>query len=209
MLKTHAHSKWAGGLLGVALLCLAACGGAGSPPAQEPAAKTLALNEWAVDYEKSALTFTASQAGAEFVGRFASFTAAIDFNPAQPEAGSIAVDIDMTSATTGDRQRDAALPTPDWFDARQFPKAEFRSSSIALLEDGRYRADGALTIRGVSRPVSLVFSLAISGDDARAEGGVAILRGDFGVGQGEFSTDEWVGYGVAIAFVIEASRAPS
>src|SRR5207344_1912594 len=56
---------------------------------------------------------------------------------------------------TGAAQRDAHLRSPDFFDAEKFPELRFRSKSIEKVDDVRYRVVGDLTIRDVTREVSL------------------------------------------------------
>lgn len=161
---------------------------------------------WRVDYGKSTLSFTATQVGSAFTGRFEKYDAEIVFDPSDLEAASINVSVDMNSAKTGDRQRDVALPEKDWFDARAHPTATFVSQNIKSSGGGDYVAHGTLTIRETSKAVDLPFHLEINGDTAHATGGLTLVRTDFGVGQGEFSTDEWVGLEVDVKIDITATR---
>lgn len=165
-----------------------------------------AAPRWTPVPSESALTFTATQFGKPFEGRFADYSASIFFDPNDLAASLVVVEIDMRSAKTGDAQRDLSLVEKDWFAASDHPMARFEASEIVAVGDG-YEARGTLKIRNVARPLALPFSLAIEGDTARASGAVSILRTDFGVGQGEFSTDEFVGFDVTISFKIVARKA--
>jgi cytochrome b561 len=162
--------------------------------------------DWAVDPGKSALGFTASVSGANFEGKFKSWQAEISFDPANPAAGHAKVTIDMASAVTGDRQRDSALPDADWFAVKKNPQAVFEATSFTAKGGNQYEANGTLTIRGVAKPVTMPFTLDISGADAHAKGKLDIVRTDFGVGQGDWSTAETVGLGVSITFDLVAKR---
>ncbi|MFZ5617185.1 MAG: YceI family protein [Pseudomonadota bacterium] len=184
-----------------AVIAFAGCG----PKAEEAAASSPA-DGWVVDKAESRLEFTATQTDREFSGRFETFEASIAFDPADLSSSTIEVVVDMTSAKTGDRQRDAALPTSDWFAAKAFPKALYRASEIVSTGEGAYEAHGALTIRDATRDLVLPFTLAIDGARAIADGEASLVRTDFGVGQGEFQTDEWVGFDVTVTFHIEATR---
>ncbi len=161
---------------------------------------------WTVDMAKSKLGFSASQTGKAFDGRFEKFDAKILFNPADLSTTSIDVTIDMTSAKTGDKQRDQALPASDWFKTKEFPTAKFVSTNVEESGEGRYIAHGSLTIRDRTNPIDLPFSLHLSSDEAHAQGEVTLMRVDFGVGQGEFATDEWVGLEVKVSVDIAATR---
>lgn len=161
---------------------------------------------WVVDKAKSRLEFSGTQTGKEFSGAFSDFDASIVFDPADLSAASIDVVVDTSSAKTGDRQRDAALPTPDWFSAKTFPEATFSASEIIATGDSAFEARGRLKIRDATRDFALPFTLAITGDKAVADGAATLLRTDFGVGQGEFATGQWVGLDVKVSFHIEANR---
>lgn len=186
--------------LAAALSFFAACGSQADEPAMA------AGDGWIVDKSASRLEFTATQTGKAFTGEFEKFDASIDFDPDNLEETSISVVVETGSARTGDRQRDDALPTGDWFAVKAFPEATFVSDDVVSAGDGRYEAHGALTIRETSRPLVLPFTLSIDGDRAVADGDTTLVRTDFGVGQGEFASDEWVGFDVSVAFHIEATR---
>ena len=109
-------------------------------------------------------------------------------------------------AATGDADRDQALPTDDWFAAGKHPRATFVTRAFKDLGGGRYQAMGDLTIRGVSRPVVLPFTLVIAGDTARMNGQLALNRAAFGVGQGKWATGDMVDTQVAVTIALTAHR---
>lgn len=162
---------------------------------------------WQLDGSKSRLGFTATQSGMAFQGQFRKFTANIAFDPANLEGSSIAVDIDVASVTTGDAQRDGALPDKDWFNIAGFPHASFETTSIHKASDG-FEAAGTLVIRGTRQPLALPFALTIDGDTAHAKGQVTINRSLYGVGQGAWSKGDIVGTDVTIDLDIIARRLP-
>jgi polyisoprenoid-binding protein YceI len=168
---------------------------------------------WMIE-EGSAIRFTAKQQNAPVEGGFEDFSADITFDPGALDASSIAVTIAVESVTTGHKDRDATLRSAAFFDAETWPEARFSSSSIAALGDGRYEAAGELTIRDVTKPVTLPFTLEITPDPENAGrlhatggGEVAISRLDYGVGQGEWASTATVADEVVIAIEIEASKA--
>lgn len=189
-------------LAAASALLAVACGENASPAMAAEAASAA----WSVDYGKSRLAFDAFQTGNKFEGHFERFDARIVFDPADLSGASIDVDIDISSVKTGDRQRDVALPGKEWFDAKAYPAAKFVSTEVEVTASGEYVAHGTLTIREVTKEIDLPFSLAIDGSEAHAVGEVEFLRTDFGVGQGEFATDEWVGFGVTVKVDITATR---
>ncbi|HIJ38251.1 MAG TPA: YceI family protein [Rhodospirillaceae bacterium] len=161
---------------------------------------------WQIDPQKSLLGFSGSQSGAAFQGHFTKWQAMIAFNPADPANGHALVTIDMNSATTGDGSRDQALPDTDWFDVKHFGAAQFEAKSFHALGGNAYEAEGILTIRGISRPVVLPFSLDIEGDVAHVKGKLILTRTDYGVGQGAWSSGQLVGLEVAVLLDLSAKR---
>jgi polyisoprenoid-binding protein YceI len=162
--------------------------------------------EWKLVAEKSALTFTGTQMGEKFTGRFTRFDARIGLDPDHPEAAKIAATVDLASAATGDRQRDGALPEKDWFDVAKTPTATFVAKEVKRADKG-FIATGDLTLRGVTRTIALPFTLEIDGKVAHAKGHADLLRNAFGVGQGDYSSDAWVAFQVGVDVDLVAERA--
>jgi polyisoprenoid-binding protein YceI len=165
------------------------------------------IPNWTVDPARSRLGFSGTQTGEPFRGSFARFKAAIAFDPTHPEAAHIKVTVDLSSATTGDTQRDTALPGDDWFDIAHFPQATFSSDTIRKKSDGSYEAVGTLTLRGISHPLTLPFTLEISGASAHAKGHAMLVRTAFGIGQGQWATADYVALEVGVDIDLVATRA--
>lgn len=163
---------------------------------------------WTVDLAKSKIGFSGTQIEQPFSGVFKTWTAAIEFDPATPEAAHVLVTIDTGSATTGDTQRDEALPGSDWFNAANAPKATFEATGFTPKGGAAYETTGKLTIRGVTKDVVLPFSLSIKGGTAHAAGSAKLVRTAFGVGQGAWSTEEYVAFAVDVDLDLTANKAP-
>jgi len=167
-----------------------------------------AATEWQADLDRSRLSFTAVQAGGEFDGTFERFRPSIAFDPDELSGSRFDVVIETASVATGDRDRDALLVGEDFFASHRWPTARFEATRFAPAGPGRFQANGQLTIRDVTRDVTLGFSFdaAPDGRTARLAGGTAIRRLDFGVGQGEWQDTEWVGDEVRIRFELLLRR---
>jgi polyisoprenoid-binding protein YceI len=139
---------------------------------------------WSVDPNQSQLGFEVKQGGGVLKGHFASWEANIEFDPDEPETAKISAEIKPLSASTGNPQFDGTMPGTDWFDADAFPVAEFKADKVSLVEGNNYRADGSLTIKGISHPLELDFTLNIDGDTARATGTATTNRLDYKLGSG-------------------------
>lgn len=168
-----------------------------------PKVAQAAATHWTIDPAKSRLTFTGTQQGAPFDGRFKSFSGTIDFDPAHPEAGHADIVVDIKSVTTDSPDRDAYLPQDNWFAAARFPQAHYMVQSFARSANG-YVAHGQLKIRDMTLPLDLPFTLKIDGKTAHATGEARIKRLDYGVGQGEWKDTSTVGDAVTIKLDVAA-----
>lgn len=167
-----------------------------------------AATAWTVDPAHSTLGFVGTQAGTAFKGHFSKWDAQIDFDPANPAGGHALVTIDMGSATTGDAQKDEALPQSDWFSVKTFPRAVFEARSFRAKGGNAYEAVGTLTIRGVAKDVVLPFTLDVTGGKAHAQGKLDLVRTDYGVGQGSWSTGQMVALAVSVTVDLAATQKP-
>ncbi|GAA0781997.1 polyisoprenoid-binding protein [Roseibium denhamense] len=166
---------------------------------------THALAEtWTVDQSSSSLGFEVQQGTGTVSGTFGTWTATIDFDPDAPETAQISARISPASATTGNAQFDGTLPNKDWFNTSAFPEAEFTATSVERVEGSSYRADGTVTIKGVSQPVTLDFTLAIDGDTAKAEGKATLNRLNYNLGS-TVATNT-VGEAVTVTLDLTATR---
>ena len=168
------------------------------------AAPTVATSAsaWVTDPARSTLEFVFTQAGAATTGRFTNFAADVDFTPGTLPVGRLAVRIEMTSADTGDTGRNEQLGGLDLFNVAGHPQATYDATAFSAQPDGSYRADGTLTLRGVSAPVPLQMRFTPEGDEALLQGTATLDRLAFGVGQGEWKSTEWIAAEVKVAFSV-------
>lgn len=85
-------------------------------------------------------------------GRFNDIQGAADLDGAQP---SLAVTLTVDSIDTANQKRDEHLEGPDFFNAKQFPTIEFKSTKVTKVDDAHYDVEGTLTLHGVSKPISV------------------------------------------------------
>ncbi|HUF85334.1 MAG TPA: YceI family protein [Acidimicrobiia bacterium] len=109
---------------------------------------------WEIDASHSNVEFVARHLLSKVRGRFAGFEGAITIGD-DPSGSSVEATIDAASVDTGNPDRDAHLRSPDFLDVEQFPQLSFRSTAVTEDGEDRYRVDGDLTVRGVTRPVTL------------------------------------------------------
>jgi polyisoprenoid-binding protein YceI len=171
------------------------------------AASPAAAATWVVQPAQSTLGFSAEQTGTPFTGTFTQWTADITYDPAHPAAAHVKITIATASAKTGDTQRDTALPDPDWFNTAAFPQATFESTGFTPEGGTAFQTTGTLTIRGISQPLTLPFTLTLTGTQAVAKGQITLQRTNFGIGQGDWSTGDYVSLTTGVNFTLTASEA--
>jgi len=165
-----------------------------APALAEPAAATRLVPD------KSQIAFVSKQMGVPVEGTFKKFDAQVAFDPRKPEGGSVALQIDTGSASLGVPMSDAELPKAPWFDTAHFPQASFQSSAIKALGDGRFEMAGKLTIKNISRQVTVPVSIAPANGHAVASGSFTIQRLDYKVGDGEWTDTSVVANEVLVRF---------
>jgi polyisoprenoid-binding protein YceI len=170
------------------------------------AAHAAAPPTWVVDKATSSVRFSSSYNGAAFSGDFSRWDADIHFDPNNLAASSVTATIDVASAATGDADRDQAIPSPTFLSAAKFPRATFTARAFKSLGGNRYRAMGALTLRGLTKPLTLPFTLAITGAQARMNANVPLNRLAFGVGQDAWQKTAALPAVVNIAIAVTARR---
>ena len=141
---------------------------------------------WDIDPVHSEVSFSVRHMMVSKVrGRFGSFTGQI-VTGEDVTGSSVSATIDATSIDTNNEQRDNHIRSADFFDVANYPTWTFTSNAVRV-DDGDLRVDGELTIKGVTRPVTL--SLEVEGFGPDAYGGTragfsastTINRADFGV----------------------------
>lgn len=162
---------------------------------------------WAVDYDQSKIVFIGEEKGKSFTGAFNQFSAEIEFDPAALEQSKIEIIVATSSATTGDSLRDSNIPGAEWFDTKNYDEARFTSTAIRLVEGSQFEADGTLQVKSYEQPITLLFNLNIDGDNAIANGGVDLIRTNYGLGENAaWLDDEEIALNVRVDFEIHATR---
>ena len=172
-----------------------------SPTPATAAALDEVASDWTVQEGEIAITIT--QFGSPVTGSFADWTSAISFDPeATGTVGTVETTIATGSLSLGSVTKQAL--EPDFFDAGSFPTAIFAADLIR--NDDGYVAEGTLTIKEAVVPVSLPFTLDVTGDTAVMAGNVTLDRRDFAIGQ-SMADETNLAFPVDVAIALTASRA--
>ena len=161
-------------LAALTILCLEA------PPAR-------AADTYTIDVGHSNVSFLIRHFFSKVPGRFGKYEGTIVYDAEDLSKSSVNVTIDAASINTDVADRDKHLKSGDFFDVEKFPKITFTSTKVKPLGKTKAQVEGNLTIKGVSKPVTLDVEVLGTGPDAWGntrggfEGRTKVNRQDFGV----------------------------
>jgi polyisoprenoid-binding protein YceI len=98
-------------------------------------------------------------------GRFNDFEGRFNYDPDKPEASSVNITIKTASIDSNHAERDKHLRDKDFLAVDKYPKAIFKSTSFKALGDGKAEMKGTLTLRGVTKPVTIAVTEIGGGPD--------------------------------------------
>jgi polyisoprenoid-binding protein YceI len=129
-------------------------GKAVQPVTAEPAAKNL-FAKWTLDKAHSNVKFTITHmVVSEVDGSFKSFDGTLEHTKPDYSDAKITFTVDAASVNTDNENRDKHLRSPDFFDTEKYPQMKFESTAFKPLGGNKYKLEGNLTIKDVTKPVS-------------------------------------------------------
>ena len=155
----------------------------------DPATAVLAdiAGDYTLDPAHSRLGFSARHAMIATVrGQFTDFAGTAHVDTANPANSKVEVSIVANSISTGNEQRDGHLLSGDFFETEQFPNITFTSTEVTRDADD-WTITGDLTVKGVTKPISVPFEFTGSAQDPFGntrigfEGSTTLLRKDWGL----------------------------
>jgi polyisoprenoid-binding protein YceI len=126
-----------------------------------------ATETWTVDKTHSTATFKIRHLMANVTGNFRDFDANINIDRANPAASSVEFTIQAASIDTDNTNRDEHLRSPDFFDVAKYPTISFKSTAIKAKSKTDFDVTGDLTMRGVTKRITLPVSFLGFGKDGR------------------------------------------
>ena len=131
----------------------------------ETAAAT--ITKWVIDPMHSEVQFKVKHLVISTVtGFFRSFEGSMETDGDNFEDAKISFAIDIDSIDTNQSQRDGHLKSADFFDAEKYPQITFSSTSFkATGDEDEYKLTGDLTVKGVTKSVTLDAEFGGSADD--------------------------------------------
>jgi polyisoprenoid-binding protein YceI len=118
-----------------------------------------------IDPSHTTVEFVARHMLSKVRGSFRDFTGSVSVGDA-PEDSGIEVEVDTASVTTGSEQRDQHLHSSDFFEVETHPKMTFTSTAFRPTGGTGFEIEGDLTIKGVTKPVTLTGEFLGWGEDA-------------------------------------------
>lgn len=168
---------------------------------------------WKTDPSHSSVSFNVNHFLVPVEGRFNTFESEVRFAEDNLLNSSAEFTIDVASVDTRDAKRDKHLQSGDFFNAKKFPKMHFKSTKFEK-KDGQLYVHGKLTIKDVTKDVSIPFkilgemqhpmkkNMLVSGIQLET----TINRTDYEVGTGSWAATMVVGDEVDIKVTLELTR---
>ena len=154
-----------------------------------------AVGTYAIDSSHTQVGFAVRHMAVSKVrGRFGTFEGTLELAE-DPADSKVSLSIDANSVDTRDENRDSHLRTSDFFDVANHPTWTFVSTAVQPDSPTKWKVQGDLTIRGVTRPVTL---------DVTLEGVVKDPYGNHRVGFSASTTIDREDFGVSFGAVMEA-----
>jgi polyisoprenoid-binding protein YceI len=139
-----------------------------------------------VDPDHSGVGFTIRHFVSNVSGRFKDFDGVVKYDKANPAASSVSFTVQAKSIDTDNDDRDNHLRSPDFFDVEKFPTLTFTSTSVKAADADTLEVTGDLTIKGVTKKVTIPVDVLGSvktprGEKAGFETSFKLDRKEYGI----------------------------
>jgi polyisoprenoid-binding protein YceI len=186
----------------------------------EPSARTATdapAGAYKLDKAHASLIFRVNHLGfSNYTARFKNFDAQLQFDPANLAASQVTVTVDPASLETdypdpATLDFNAQLRGEQWLNTAQFPEMTFRSTSVETTAPNAVRINGELTLRGVTRPMTLdaTFNGGYAGHPMDPHGRIgfsargSLKRSEFGMGFGIPEPGSTMGVSDEVEVIVE------
>jgi polyisoprenoid-binding protein YceI len=137
-----------------------------------------------ISQEGSTVQFSV-KASVALEGKFNKWEATLTFPSTDATAGVLDIKIHADSVSTGSGMKDDKLKSKDFFNAKDDPYITFHSNKIVQTGPNTFDIPGVFTIRGVSKPETLAFTVTGKGTgEGSIKGTMAFDRKEFGMNSG-------------------------
>ena len=127
---------------------------ASAAPRTDPA--TVPAGTYTLETRHARVLFAVTHFGVStWYGDFTHISGTLTLDPKNPAASKVEVSFPTDSLSTTNAELDGTLKGADWFDAAKFPTITFKSSKVTVTAPGHAVIEGELSLKGITRPVSL------------------------------------------------------
>lgn len=164
---------------------------------------------WEIEQAESRVFFKYSYEGTPYQGEFKNVEATFDIDPMRPGSCEFEVTIPIEDISVDSPEVLDYLLDIELFDVDQFPTSTFKAENCELQSMNSFVADGTLTIRDVTKPISFPFEFQVEMVDGQPRfhltSEVTIQRLEFGVGQGYWANTAAIPNDVVVAVDVYAA----
>jgi len=125
----------------------------------------LAADTYQFDKSHTTVSFQVRHIVTNVGGKFQDFSGTIKVDRLKPENSSVEFTIQAASINTSDPKRDEHLKSPEFFDVANQPTITFKSTSVKAIGKDAYEVTGHLTMRGVTKAITLPVTFLGEGKD--------------------------------------------
>ena len=129
------------------------------------ASPTFAADTYQFDKSHTTVSFQVRHIVTNVGGKFQDFSGTIKVDRVKPENSSVEFTIQAASINTNEPKRDEHLKSPDFFDVANQPTITFKSTSVKPTGKDAYEVTGNLTLRGVTKQITLPVTFLGEGKD--------------------------------------------
>jgi polyisoprenoid-binding protein YceI len=169
------------------------------------------MSTWQIDAAHTNVEFAVRHLMISTVrGRFGTLAGTVEYDELDPTHSSVQLTIDTRSIDTREERRDAHLRSADFFEVEKFPAITFTSTGLSGEVTGEFTLTGALTIRDVTRPITVQVTREGQGTDpwgnlrAGYSARARLRRSEFGLSWNQLIEAGGVAVGDEITITIDA-----
>lgn len=166
---------------------------------------TMAVEFNQVQLDKSSVEFSFEQMGVKMNGKFKKFKSQFSFDPSKIEKSKATFDIDLTSVDIGSQEINTEVRGKQWFNTLGFPNAKFVTTNIKSNGANKYEVLGDLSIKGHKKSITIPVVFTQNDKVGVFSGSFTIKRGDFNIGEGDWSKFDLVANEVQVKVNILAT----
>lgn len=131
-------------------------------------------------WKSSTDNYSVSFKGDKIEGVFKGLTSKVTIDQEHPEKSKISASIDAKTVNTGNGMMNKHAQSSDALDTKKYGTISFESTSV-VKKDGKFEATGKLTLKGVTKTITILFAFDEKSDQAQLSGSFIVNTKDYGI----------------------------